>query len=286
MLYGHSTGLSPVSVIISAVFWTWLWGPMGLIMSTPLTLCLVVMGRHVKSLEFFDVLLGDRPALSSVESFYQRILANNPDEALAQAELFLSEKALVDYYDDVVLEGLQLAAQDERRGLIDQARSRQMKRSMLEVIHDLQDHTEREEPGGEAKALTGMVVFMEGRGSFDPILSAMLAQLLEPSSVRTRIVSNSSGSREAIATLDLSGVDVIALVYVPFEGTPSHLPHLVRRLRQRAPDATIIVGLRREDGPSPDDVSQKDGADQYCPSLRDMRDVILGWQVSAEQIPA
>lgn len=106
MLYGHSTGLSPVSVIVSAVFWTWLWGPIGLIMSTPLTLCLVVMGRHVKSLEFFDVLLGDRPALTPKESFYQRILANNPDEALAQAELLLIDRQLVDYYDEVVLEGL------------------------------------------------------------------------------------------------------------------------------------------------------------------------------------
>ncbi|RZL18410.1 MAG: AI-2E family transporter, partial [Sphingomonas sp.] len=103
LLYGHSTGLSPVSVIVSAIFWTWLWGPIGLIMSTPLTLCLVVMGRHVKSLEFFDVLLGDRPALTPVESFYQRILANNPDEALAQAEALLTDRSLTDYYDGVVL---------------------------------------------------------------------------------------------------------------------------------------------------------------------------------------
>ena len=96
LLYGHSTGISPVSVIVSAVFWTWMWGPIGLIISTPLTLCLVVLGRHVKSLEFFDVLLGDRPALSATESFYQRILANNPDEALAQAEALLTERRLVD----------------------------------------------------------------------------------------------------------------------------------------------------------------------------------------------
>ena len=116
LLYGHSTGLSPVSVIVSAVFWTWLWGPIGLIMSTPLTLCLVVMGRHVKSLEFFDVLLGDRPALTPVESFYQRILAGNPDEALAQAELFLADRPLVDYYDGVVLQGLKLAVEDQAQG--------------------------------------------------------------------------------------------------------------------------------------------------------------------------
>src|SRR5215203_3902871 len=117
-LYGHSTGLSPMSVIVAAVFWTSIWGPVGLILSTPLTLCLVVMGRHVKSLEFFDVLLGDRPALSEVNRFYRRTLANDPDEALDQAEKMLADRSLVDYYDSVVLPGLKLAAADEARGTI------------------------------------------------------------------------------------------------------------------------------------------------------------------------
>ena len=114
LLYGHSTGLSPMSVIVAAVFWTWIWGPVGLILSTPLTLCLVVMGRHVKSLEFFDVLLGDRPALSEVNRFYQRTLANDPDEALDQAEKMLADRSLVDYYDSVVAAGAE--ARRRRRG--------------------------------------------------------------------------------------------------------------------------------------------------------------------------
>jgi predicted PurR-regulated permease PerM len=75
MLYGYGTGLSPLAVIVAAIFWSWLWGPIGLILSTPLTLCLVVLGRYVERLEFLDILLGDRPALTPVESFYQRILA-------------------------------------------------------------------------------------------------------------------------------------------------------------------------------------------------------------------
>ena len=76
---------------MAAIFWTWLWGPIGLILSTPLTLCLVVMGRHVRSLEFFDVLLGDRPPLSAVDMFYQRILADNPDDALARRRSLLAD---------------------------------------------------------------------------------------------------------------------------------------------------------------------------------------------------
>ena len=89
LVYGHSTGLSPFAVVVAATFWTWLWGPIGLILSTPLTLCLVVLGRHVARLEFFDVLLGDRPALTPVESFYQRMLAGDPDEVHDHAEVTL-----------------------------------------------------------------------------------------------------------------------------------------------------------------------------------------------------
>ena len=147
LLYGHSTGLSPMSVIVAAVFWTWIWGPVGLILSTPLTLCLVVMGRHVKSLEFFDVLLGDRPALSEVNRFYQRTLANDPDEALDQAEKMLADRSLVDYYDSVVLPALKLAAADEARGTISRQRAAEMTRSILAVISDLDEHVDAKHAG-------------------------------------------------------------------------------------------------------------------------------------------
>ena len=110
LLYGRSTGLSPFAVVVAATFWTWLWGPIGLILSTPLTLCLVVLGRHVARLEFLDVLLGDRPALTSVESFYQRMLAGDPDEVHDHAEILLKQMSLSSYYDDVALKGLRLAA--------------------------------------------------------------------------------------------------------------------------------------------------------------------------------
>ena len=93
LVYGHSTGLSPFAVVLAATFWTWLWGPIGLILSTPLTLCLVVLGRHVARLEFLDVLLGDRPALTPVESFYQRMLAGDPDEVHDHAEVLLKQTA-------------------------------------------------------------------------------------------------------------------------------------------------------------------------------------------------
>src|ERR1044071_5367214 len=94
MVYGYSSGLSPVAVVVSATFWTWLWGPIGLILATPLTMCLVVLGRHVERLEFLDVMFGDKPALSPPEIFYQRMLARVPTEAAQQAEEFLKERSL------------------------------------------------------------------------------------------------------------------------------------------------------------------------------------------------
>ena len=265
LLYGHSTGLSPASVIVSAIFWSWLWGPIGLIMSTPLTLCLVVMGRHVKSLEFFDVLLGDRPALTPVESFYQRILANNPDEALAQAELLLTDRSLTDYYDGVVLEGLKLAVEDQARGTIDQAGAIRMTRSMLSVIDDLRPSATPAEPGGS----TVNAICVAGHGPFDDAVTAMLAQLLGQKSVEARRIPNAAVARETIATLDVTGVDVIAISYLEVTGSPAQLRYLVRRLRERAPAARIIVGLWPQGEAALNDaaIQRTLGADLYVGSL-------------------
>ena len=276
LLYGHSTGLSPVSVIVAAVFWTWIWGPVGLILSTPLTLCLVVMGRHVKSLEFFDVLLGDRPALSDVNRFYQRMLANDPDEALDQAEKMLADRALVDYYDSVVLPALKLAADDEARGTISRQRVGEMTLSILAVISDLEQHVDAKSPATAHREAPiqrtgeGVVACVGARGPLDDVISAMLAQLLAQRGVASRTTPHTIVSREAIAQLDVSDVKVITVSCLELSGTPAHLRYLIRRLRHRAPDATLIAGLW-----PPGDAVLTDpqvqtalGGDRYVGSLR------------------
>jgi predicted PurR-regulated permease PerM len=116
VVYGHGTGLSPIAVVASTVFWTWLWGPLGLLLAMPLTVCLVVLGRHVEGLNFFEVLLGDKPAFTPQQSFYQRALTGDAAEATYQAELSLKEQPLATYLDDVALKGLQLAERDFERG--------------------------------------------------------------------------------------------------------------------------------------------------------------------------
>jgi len=283
LLYGHSTGLSPMSVIVAAVFWTWIWGPVGLILSTPLTLCLVVMGRHVKSLEFFDVLLGDRPALSEVNRFYQRTLANDPDEALEQAEKMLADRSLVDYYDSVVLPGLKLAAADEARGTISRQRAAEMTRSILAVIGDLKEHVDAEHTGTsnqdrpKQRTSTGLVACVAGRGPFDDVVSAMLAQLLAQRGVASRRIPHISVSRETIAQLDLAAVKVVNVSYLEVGEAPAHLRYLLRRVRHRAPHATLIAGPwpKGEARLNEPEAQKTLGADRYVASLREAIDATL-----------
>lgn len=144
LLYGHSTGLSPFSVVVAAIFWSWIWGPIGLILSTPLTLCLLVLGRHIRRLEFLDVLLGDQPALTPIENFYQRALAGDPDEAIEQAETLLRERSLSAYYDEVAIKGLQLAANDVVRGSVTAAQLARIEATTNDLVDGLDGYEDRE----------------------------------------------------------------------------------------------------------------------------------------------
>lgn len=111
-LYGHTTGLSPLSVVLAAVFWNWLWGPVGLVLSTPLTLCLVVAGRYIPSLNFLEILLGEVAALSLPEKFYQRALAGDAEEAIRTAQSYIKQRSIPDYCDKVLIPALNLAQMD------------------------------------------------------------------------------------------------------------------------------------------------------------------------------
>jgi predicted PurR-regulated permease PerM len=133
-LYGHTTGLSPLSVVIAAIFWSWLWGPIGLIVSTPLTLCLVVAGRHIKALSVLDVLLGDTQALTMPQRFYQRALSADADEIIVGARVFLKRHSFADYCDLVLLPALHLARIDLESGAISTDQQSRVRSTMVAVI--------------------------------------------------------------------------------------------------------------------------------------------------------
>ena len=143
LVFGHGTGVSPIAVIISTVFWTWLWGPLGLLLAMPLTVCLVVLGRHVEGLNFFEVLLGNKPALTPQQSFYRRALAGNSAEATYEAELCLKEQPLATYLDNVVLKGLQLVERDYERGALDEENLKRINTTVKEIMDDLADFEPR-----------------------------------------------------------------------------------------------------------------------------------------------
>jgi len=230
LIYGHSTGLSPVSVVIAAIFWGWLWGPVGLILSMPLTLCLVVMGRHVKRLEFIDVLLGDKPALTPAESFYQRMLAGDSDEALDQAEVLLRDLPLSAYYDEVAVKGLQLAANDSLRGVLTPEQLREILDAISGVVVDLADQKDGGVPDDLDPDWTGeaAVLCISGRGPLDEAASAMLAQILGKRGLRARVVSNEAVSRSQIASLDVTGVRLVCISYLEGGNSLSPLPDAPR----------------------------------------------------------
>ncbi|WP_375455022.1 AI-2E family transporter [uncultured Methylobacterium sp.] len=302
MLYGHSTGLSPIAVLISALFWTWLWGPIGLILSTPLTVCLVVLGRHIDRLEFLDVLFGNRPALTPVENFYQRILADDPEEAQEQAEVILQGCSLSAYYDEVVVKGLELAARDAARGVLTIEQKSGIRTAVADLVDALKDRGDAvpEPAGGEpaagaARAVPGVpsdpdaipaawsrdgaVLCVAGRGFIDAAAASILAQLLRKRGLGTRVVPFADVARAKIEAFDPGAPRMICVVSLAIGGEPAHLRRLVERLRRRVPDVPVVVGLWHAD----DDAAGRDGipATGHVSSLRSAVETVLG-AVAAE----
>src|SRR5580698_3712410 len=142
-LYGHTTGLSPLSVVIAAIFWSWLWGPIGLIVSTPLTLCLLVAGRHIKALSLLDVLLGDTQALTMPQTFYHRALSGDSEEIIARGREFLKRNTLAAYCDLVLMPALQLAWVDHSGGAISRIQESKVRKTVVEVVAELSGEMRR-----------------------------------------------------------------------------------------------------------------------------------------------
>ena len=304
MVYGHSTGLSPVAVVAAATFWTALWGPIGLVLATPLTVCLVVLGRHVERLAFLDVMFGDRPALSPPEIFYQRMLAGDPAEAAEKAEEFLKERSLASYYDDVALKGLQLAQSDAKRGVLDEERLSKIRDAVSEFASDLSDQDDRPAPNGElttdAEASSAVesvsenaatdgdlpilskqnlppewqvehpVLCVAGRNLIDEAAAMMMAHLSTAHGLAARYEGAQALSTTNIFRLDTSGVAAVCLVYLDAEA-PAHMRYSVRRLRRKLPKATIILGcwLKEVDPAALETLREGAKADLVATSMSD-----------------
>ena len=276
LVYGHSSGLSPVAVILSASFWTWLWGPVGLVIATPLTVCLVVVGRHVERLKFLDIMLGNRPPLTPPQLVYQRMLAGDPFEAAEQAHDFLRGSSLEDYCDTILLEGLRLAEADRRLGHLDEERLDRIASTVEELVADLEAHHETgvtdlplpdmsSNPGAaiaieqarvqcqlteEKTGSPRSVLCIPGSGKLDEAAAMVLAYLLRHRGIGALAEEADALSTSKFFSFDMTDTSVACVCYL---GQPSttKIQDAVRRLNKKNGDARILLALFGSEAATP-----------------------------------
>jgi predicted PurR-regulated permease PerM len=251
-IYGRTTGISSVAVVAAATFWTWLWGPVGLLLATPLTVCLAVLGRYLPPLRFLDILLGNQPVLSLQESFYQRLLARDPEEATEQAEEFVREKSIEAFFDEVAIPALVLAQADSDRGVLSGHRLAVIAEGLAAILDNLGEdglvETDETERGGPP------VVCLAARNELDLAAAWLLQHLLRLRGHRAVVFSPDALSTFNIDRLPLRAATVVCLSAVSTTSA-ARARYLVRRIRRRARRARLIIGLwgpERADFPSAD----------------------------------
>ncbi len=273
-LYGHSTGLSPLSVVVAAIFWSWIWGPIGLLVSTPLTLCLVVAGRHIKGLAFLDVLLGDTPALSMSERFYQRAMSGDHEEIVAAAHTYLKRKSFARYCDKILMPALQLASADLGKHTITPQQQAMVKSTIARVIESLGtdgcrptrrsrrgsvlDETsigthlrlQREDAMGKWQGPVvvppGSVALCIGLGSMrDDLVTELLVRILRTQDIDARHLSLDDLDRGPPPGASTDGVAMVFVVTAAPADEWARISDILPGLRERFADA-VFVGLLSE----------------------------------------
>ncbi len=246
-VYGASTGLSSVALIAAATFWTWLWGPIGLLLSTPMTVCLVVLGRHVPQLQFLDVMLGNDPVLAPSESFYQRLLANDPEEATEQAREFIRERSLAEFFDTVAIPALDRAQADSDRGVLSAERRTMIKEGIRAMLEDLSDDAVGDagaEGSAQAEIEAPGIVCVAGRNELDEAAASLLVHLLRSehyAGVAEALPPDALASDSPDQPLfRRAGLVCLSLIST---SSPARARYLERRLRRRAPRAKVLVGF-------------------------------------------
>lgn len=227
-LYGSSTGLSPLAIIVAAVFWTTLWGPVGLLLATPLTVCLVVLGRYVPQLQFFEVLLGDQPVLAPEVKFYQRVLAGDPQEAEELVEDLLEEESLAEVYERVILRALVLADHDRQRGVLEPVRLTAVSAAVTDIAGDLAEPVETALESALPEAPV-RVLCVGGRTGLDRAAASLLAQLLRQRGATAEITDAATLLHGASAA---EPWDIVCLSYLD-AGAVRQARRVVLRLRAR-----------------------------------------------------
>ncbi len=236
-LYGSHTGISSLGLLVSAIFWTILWGYPGLILSTPLTVCVVVLGRYVPQLSFLHIVLGDEDVLSTEIHLYQRLLAMDHAEAREVVNQFLKDRSLLDLYQQVIVPALILTEQERHRGTLEPSREEFIFLCLTEIIAELAEH---EPPKTDAAAHTGRILLIPAKDAADEVSAALFAQLLEREG--RAAISLPLGSMDELATLKPSSGDTICVSALPPFAFAA-AAKLCTQLRSRYPEVRIMAGI-------------------------------------------
>jgi predicted PurR-regulated permease PerM len=244
-LYGSHTGISSLAILVAAVFWGLLWGPVGLLLSTPLTVCLVVLGRYVPPLKFLEVVLGDEPVLAPEAQFYQRLLAKDQEEARDVAEAYLKDQPLGIFYDAVLIPALALAERDRHMDDLDEARRAFLCQSTKELIEELGERPNTDTTMNHFPSDV-RILCLPARDEADEIVGMTLVQLLQragfealslPIGAVTEMLDQVA--QQAAQIVCVSALPPLAL---------GHARSLCRRLRLRFPELKVILGVWHFEG--------------------------------------
>jgi predicted PurR-regulated permease PerM len=251
-LYGRNVGVSVTAALVSVAFWTWLWGPIGMVLAFPLTVCLAVLGKYVPFLKFFDIMLGDQPPLEPHAGFYQRLLAKDDDEASDVAEEFFKQTALDQTYDALFVPALQMARRDLESDLIDEEEHGRMLTAMREIAEDLRarDRAIREAEGATIKAEQAAaqqgaprvaILLCPARDETDELSLQLFEHLLDPAKCDVIVTASALLSTEVAALVEEKQIQAVCVGALP-PGGLSHSRYLCMRLRARFPQVKIVVG--------------------------------------------
>jgi methylmalonyl-CoA mutase cobalamin-binding subunit len=284
-LYGASIGVSSFALIAATVFWTWLWGTPGLFLATPLTVCLVVMGKYIPQLDFLAVLLGDQPVLEPHERFYQRLLANDPDEAQELVDEVLADRPLVELADAIVLPALRLAKHDQERGAIDAARRSAIIEQVSELLDELPADAMEPTPGAAGAPPRRLrLLCLPAVDRADEVAAALLARVLSPRGIDVEVLPAATLKAEMLEHAVQSRPDAICISAAP-PSAVVHARYLCKKLRV-ASEAPVIVGLWDAQG----DLSKANarlgavGASRVVTTAGDLADDLAGRLQALRQI--
>jgi CheY-like chemotaxis protein len=273
-LYGQSAGVSRVALLAGVALWTWLWGPVGLVIATPLTVCLIVLGRHVPELRYIAVLIGDEPVLSPSLRFYQRLLAGDREEATELVEAYTVAHPAHHVYDEVLLPALSAAKVDRMRGALNEGDEQIVLSATQRIVRELE---EPEAPASESRPSVPVLAFPV-QDAFDELPLRMLRHVLAGVGGRLEIASPEILSAEAVA-LATQRQAAIAVVGILPPGGYAQLRYLCKRLRRHAPDLKIVAcAFTGQGGGEPErEALLAAGADVVVTSLFEAREAMVPW---------